>query len=86
MSRPMTVNLLDGRFGRLVVVSRAPNRNNKVYWHCRCDCGNEKDVQTFDLLYGKTVSCGCYHRERQREIMKLRYDYQRNSIFISGLR
>jgi len=61
--RPLEVDLTDCRIGRLTVVGRAPNRSGKVYWHCVCDCGNVRDVQTFDLLFGKTRSCGCYRRE-----------------------
>lgn len=68
MNRPLEVDLTGGRFGRLTVTGRAPNRSNKVYWHCICECGRETDVQTFDIVFGKTSSCGCYRRERQRQI------------------
>ena len=68
MNRPLEVDLTGGRYGRLTVTGRAPNRSNKVYWHCVCDCGNETEAQTFDILFGKTNSCGCYRRERQRQI------------------
>lgn len=29
------------RFGRLTVISLNCRRNNKTYWNCKCDCGNE---------------------------------------------
>lgn len=32
-------------------------------WHCKCECGNECDVEAYALSAGKTVSCGCYKRE-----------------------
>ena len=28
-------------------------------WHCKCDCGNECDVQSKYLRDGHTKSCGC---------------------------
>jgi len=36
-------------------------------WRCRCDCGNEVDVVSCNLISGSTRSCGCYHRERAAE-------------------
>lgn len=66
--RPLSVDLTGQRFGRLVVTERAPNQGAKVMWHCICDCGGEKDVQSFNLIFSRTTSCGCYRRERQREI------------------
>ena len=64
LSRPILRDLTGQRYGYLDVLCRAPNRGRKVYWHCRCRCGNEVDVQTFDLLFGKTRSCGCYRIQR----------------------
>lgn len=68
MSRPLLRDLTGQRFGYLTVTERAPNRRGKVYWHCKCRCGNETDVQSFDLIFGKVRSCGCYRSLRQREI------------------
>lgn len=33
------------------------------YWHCRCRCGNEKDVNGEHLANGASASCGCLSRE-----------------------
>jgi hypothetical protein len=56
-------NLLDQRFGRWIVVSRAPsNKSRKTFWNCKCDCGNEKIVSTSALKSGKSKSCGCLAR------------------------
>ena len=35
-----------------------------VVWHCRCDCGNEKDVALNCLIQGHTGTCGCGQRRR----------------------
>lgn len=50
------------RFGRLIVLYK----NHKT-WHCKCDCGNETDVNSSDLNSGHTTSCGCYMRECNRK-------------------
>jgi hypothetical protein len=44
MSRTIMMNLTGQRYGRLTVLSRAPNQGRKVCWTCVCDCGNETDV------------------------------------------
>lgn len=56
------------KFGRLTVISRAPNNaDNKVMWRCVCDCGKEAVVIGSRLYTGKTKSCGCLIRERTTE-------------------
>lgn len=57
------IDLTGMRFGRLVVEKRVGDRYNQVFWHCKCDCGNEKDICGSSLKRGDTVSCGCYNRE-----------------------
>lgn len=53
---------LTGRvFGKLTVlflVSTDPTR-----WLCRCECGNEKAIQSVCLNKGLTRSCGCLRRQ-----------------------
>jgi len=63
----MSIIAVGDRFGRLVVVGKAPTRNSKARWYCRCDCGNEVDVECFLLRSGNTKSCGCYRRDLMRE-------------------
>ena len=33
-------------------------------WHCKCQCGNELDVDTRNLNSGHTKSCGCLQKEK----------------------
>ena len=42
-------------------------KNGRVYWHCKCKCGNETDVRGDSLRNGDIKSCGCLQRERSRE-------------------
>ena len=50
-------------YGRLTVIGRAPNKNYRANWICRCQCGNEITVIGKDLRNGHTTSCGCYVKE-----------------------
>lgn len=61
-------DLSDQQFDRWHVMYKAETvhmcgRNIKM-WHCRCECGVEKDVSENSLLGKKSKSCGCYRRER----------------------
>lgn len=63
----MRKDITGQRFGRLTAVG--PLRSDRrlgVIWHCRCDCGGEKDVPAAYLLRGQTKSCGCIRREHPR--------------------
>ena len=55
---PKALDLTNKRFGSLVAIKKAENRNKKTYWLCKCDCGNFKEVQTCHLVSGATKSCG----------------------------
>lgn len=41
---------------------------NERKWLCRCDCGTERYVLERSLLYGGSVSCGCFRKERALEV------------------
>jgi hypothetical protein len=57
------VDLAGRRFGRLTVLVQAENRDGRVVWLCRCDCGADKSVKAIDLTRGVTRSCGCLRAE-----------------------
>jgi len=58
------INLINRRFGKLVVIAKAKktDKNHNQYWICKCDCGNYKEVRGFHLQDGNTKSCGCLSR------------------------
>lgn len=61
----MLIDLGGQRFGKLVVIERAPsNRHGQVQWVCRCDCGTTKIAHGQSLRKGFTKSCGCFRREQ----------------------
>lgn len=62
------VNDLTGqRFGRLTVIERAENQNQRAMWKCKCDCGNETEVISANLVRGNTKSCGCLKSQVSKE-------------------
>lgn len=61
--RGKKLNLIGERFGRLTVIDNLGLHNKKVFWLCRCDCGNVCNVPTGNLRSGNTTSCGCIHKD-----------------------
>ena len=60
-------DLTGQRFGRLTVIERAcPEKKDKVYWICRCDCGNYSIATGNNLKSGNTQGCGCMKIEGMR--------------------
>jgi len=58
-------DIVNKRFGRLIVIKRNPVNGNRrqVRWDCICDCGNEHTVTSESLNNGKSKSCGCLLRD-----------------------
>ena len=70
------LNLIGQRFGKLTVIQETTFRkNNSVVWDCRCDCGNVKRVQGYNLKNGISKSCGCYKAEASRQRNTKRNDF-----------
>lgn len=58
------LDLTNQRFEKLIALYPLDKRiNKKIYWHCKCDCGNEIDVLAASLTSGNTKSCGCLKKE-----------------------
>ena len=55
---PKALDLTNKKFGHLTAIEKAPSKNNKTYWKCKCDCGVEKLVQTGHLTSGAVSTCG----------------------------
>ena len=51
-------DLTGQKFGKLTPLYWF-HQDNKVLWHCQCDCGNTTDLLTNVLKSGRTQSCGC---------------------------
>lgn len=64
-------DLTGRRYGRLTVISyneEVSKQKGRAYWNCKCDCGNEVIVYGSHLKSGNTKSCGCYQKERRKEL------------------
>jgi hypothetical protein len=52
-------DLTNKKFTKITVIKRLPNKNKKVMWYCRCDCGNFLETNSWHLTKGITKHCGC---------------------------
>ena len=51
-------------FGEWEVLEKAPSRNKKVMWLCKCSCGTIKEVRSEHLRSGASTSCGCVQKQK----------------------
>ncbi len=53
-------NLQNRKFGKLKPVHCKDDRYlSKSIWICQCDCGKFSKTRAYNLISGKTTSCGC---------------------------
>ena len=66
------IDLTGQKFGKLTVLEidkeetlrrRTTSSNKKLYWKCKCDCGNIITTVGTSLRNGSTKSCGCLQKE-----------------------
>jgi len=61
-------NLINKKFGRLLVLLEEKKRKNIRYFRCKCDCGNIKITRGSSLKNGKCKSCGCIQKEISKKM------------------
>lgn len=66
------IDLIGQKFGRLTVLEEAepyisPQGVKARRYKCLCECGKSTVVSTNQLRRGGTVSCGCFHRDQQKQ-------------------
>ena len=85
----MSVLVKNGdQFGRLVVVrkSKRKGKQGQSYVVCKCECGNEKEVFTGNLLQNRVRSCGCLMKENKKPLeIKYLESKKKHSITASEL-
>ena len=64
---PAFQNITGEIFGRLTVIERAPAKQRRTMWKCRCACGNTCTIDAAHLKSGWTRSCGCLLTETIRK-------------------
>lgn len=55
------------RIGRLKIIDEIRVRKNgrtRIYYVCKCDCGNTKEISKYNLEKHHTLSCGCLRKEK----------------------
>ncbi len=56
-------DLTGQHFGRYTVIAIDHEIHGKIYWYCRCSCGNYRVVHRGNLTGGSSNSCGCLRSE-----------------------
>lgn len=56
---------IGSKYGRWTVVARDQDDSKRVI--CHCECGSAKTVNKYELMSGRTNSCGCINVEITRE-------------------
>lgn len=53
------LDLTNQPFGSLTAIKVHHTSHQGAYWLCRCKCGKEKVVRSYDLRSNPGISCGC---------------------------
>ena len=76
-------DLTNLKFGRITALEETKKRQNRrIIWRCICDCGNEKEILSGELLSGNVRSCGCLQKDSTKERLQL---LNKDPIFRSKL-
>lgn len=67
-------NIVGEKFGEYEVLSiiERSDKQSKLRCLCRCSCGEEREVQFYNLLSGNSRSCGCKRRELSKVTLSKR--------------
>jgi 5-methylcytosine-specific restriction endonuclease McrA len=71
------------RSGKLIAISPTNRKvRGVIMWLCQCDCGKKKEVSSYNIKSGHTISCGCARlkrdRYRKKEIREKKLFHQNN--------
>ena len=80
-NKTTTIDLTNQVFGKWTVLYKTNKRsaNGGIYWHCKCECGREKDVLSQSLRLGRSLSCG-NHNNISRGNVKISEILDENGI------
>jgi len=79
------IELKNKKFGRLTVIRKYKSIKNRIYWECKCVCGEKKVIRGSHLVFGSVKSCGCLVRELSSERLKAKKG-EDNINFKHGMR
>lgn len=67
----MAQDLTGQKFGKLTIKCKyGVSKGRHIIYSCICDCGKEKEILGIHLKSKKIVSCGCYRKEINSQIIK----------------
>lgn len=65
---PKKIDLTGQKFSRLFVLAEAiSDKNQRIHWECKCDCGKMVIVRADHLKDGHVQSCGCLLKECSKQ-------------------
>lgn len=72
MCNNIKYDLTGQRFGRLIVIRQESKRSasGNILWTCKCDCGNLKEEDGYQLRKGWVKSCGCLRKEKSAKMIR----------------
>ena len=63
------INEIGNKYGKLTVIEEAGrDKDRRILWKCKCECGNEKITLGKSLRAGLVQSCGCLHSKGEAKI------------------
>ncbi len=51
------------KFGKLIAIERDFSKKGRTFWTFKCECGNVKSIFKYDVIKGKTNTCGCINQK-----------------------
>lgn len=63
MPKYTNIDIIGKRFGRLTALYFIPDSSKWASFMFKCDCGNTKRILAQSVTSGRSLSCGCYHKE-----------------------
>lgn len=62
------LDLINSKFGDLIILKPDEYRNSQYYWICKCSCGSETSISETNLKKGKTTKClNCTRKENAKK-------------------
>lgn len=77
--------MIGKKYERLTIIDEKRDKHNFIYYLCKCDCGKEKWVYRSNLISGKTKSCGCYQKEKLKELYTKKNEFRTHRGYIRGI-
>lgn len=76
----MVIDMTGQKYGRLTILNRVDNdKHGNAMWLCKCKCGKQIIIRGSCIRSGNTTSCGCYHRDKFKEVVKEVHEFNRKT-------